>query len=181
MARYIAFLRGLNVGGHNVKMDQLRQQFEALGFTGVSTFIASGNVLFESTNGKAAELAQRIEQRLREALGYEVATFLRTDAEVGRIAAYTPFPDAASKEGDTMYVIFLRQAPDAETRKRVLALANDQDLFHINGAELYWRRRGSLLEATINDAELAKALGRAPTTSRNMNTLRRLAAKYPPA
>ena len=91
MPRFIAFLRAINVGGHTVKMDDLRQLFEALGFSGVETFIASGNVVFETTARNTKVLEGKIERRLREALGYEVATFIRTDAELADIANYTPF------------------------------------------------------------------------------------------
>jgi uncharacterized protein (DUF1697 family) len=56
MSRFIAFLRAINVGGHTVKMDDLRQLFEALGFSGVETFIASGNVVFETNARKVKAL-----------------------------------------------------------------------------------------------------------------------------
>jgi uncharacterized protein (DUF1697 family) len=181
MVRYVAFLRGINVGGHTVKMDVLRRQFEGLGFADVSTFIASGNVVFQTQEEGAdpAALEQRIERALRAALGYEVATFLRTDAEVAQVAAYTPFADLPVEPGDSSYVIFLRTAPDAVTGDRVSALSNERDLLRVGGRELYWLRRGSLLESTINSATFDRALGAMPTTMRNAKTLRRLAAKYP--
>jgi uncharacterized protein (DUF1697 family) len=177
VARYVAFLRGINVGGHTVKMELLRRRFEDLGFGSVSTFIASGNVLFEAEAAEPAALERRIEEALRAALGYDVATFLRTGSEVASVAAQVPFPDADARPGDTMYVLFLRAAPDETARRRVSALSTDQDLLHVVGRELYWLRRGSLRDSTINDAALGKALGAQPTTMRNLNTLRRLAAK----
>ncbi len=75
MTRYFAFLRAINVGGHVVKVDRLRQIFESLGVSSVETFIASGNVIFESTSKSVRILEKRIESGLREALGYEVVTF----------------------------------------------------------------------------------------------------------
>jgi uncharacterized protein (DUF1697 family) len=179
MTRYVAFLRGINVGGHTVKMDALKKSFEALGFESVSTFIASGNVIFEAGTGKAAALETKIEKALREELGYEAATFLRTDAEVTKIAEHNAFPKEPSKEGDTTYVTFLRDAPDAATRKRILALSNDEDVLHLHGAELYWlRRSGGLLGSTISTKQWAQAFGKGvPTTVRNLNTIQRLAAK----
>jgi uncharacterized protein (DUF1697 family) len=68
MPRYIAFLRAINVGGHTVKMDVLRQHFAALGFSNVETFIASGNVVFETTAKNTRTLEQKIEKHLRAAL-----------------------------------------------------------------------------------------------------------------
>ncbi len=79
MSRCIAFLRAINVGGHTVKMDDLRRLFESLGFTRGETFIASGNVVFETTSKNTTALERKIEKKLRDALGYEVATFIMTD------------------------------------------------------------------------------------------------------
>ncbi len=180
MTRYVAFLRGINVGGHTVKMDQLKKHFEELGFEKVETFIASGQVVFESDEKSRAKLEEKIEKALKAKLGYDVATFVRTDREVADIAAHNPFSKVTPKEGDRLHIGFLRDEPDAATRKAVLALATDEDRLHFHGRELYWLRRGPLLESTINTNELNKAFGKAPTSLRNANTLQRLATKYPP-
>ena len=74
MPKYFAFLRAINVGGHTVKMDYLRALFEALGFANVETFIASGNVIFETKSKDTNALQREIEKHLHQALGYEVAT-----------------------------------------------------------------------------------------------------------
>lgn len=107
MPKTIAFLRAINVGGHNVKMEQLRALFEQLGFDAVETFIASGNVVFETDAAPDAALEADIEAHLRAALGYEVATFLRTDAEVAAVAAYEPLPAVAMAEVAAFNVGFL--------------------------------------------------------------------------
>ena len=92
MFRFIAFLRAINVGrGRTVKMQSLRQVFESLGLSRVATFIASGNVIFEATTRDTKTLERKIEKRLREALGYEVPTFIRREAELAKIANYRPF------------------------------------------------------------------------------------------
>jgi uncharacterized protein (DUF1697 family) len=181
VTRYVAFLRAINVGGHTVKMEELRRHFKDFGVEGATTFIASGNVLFEDADADSPALERRIERGLHQALGYEVVTFVRSDEEIAAIAGFVPFPDAAPKPGDTSYVLFLQQAPDAAVRRRVAALSNDADLFRVHERELYWLRRGSLLASTVKDVEIARALGRVPTTSRNLNTVRRLAAKLRPA
>jgi uncharacterized protein (DUF1697 family) len=181
MTRYVAFLRGINVGGHTVTMDRLRRVFQDLGLSAVSTFIASGNVLFEAQREAPQDLERRIEAGLRQALGYEVATFVRSDAEIAEVAAYAPFPDAESRPGDTAHILFLQRAPDAATRGRVEALSNEDDRFRVHQRELYWLRRGRLSDSTIKDADLARALGKAQATARNANTVRRLAAKLWPS
>ena len=88
--KYVALLRAINVGGHAVKMAVLRGHFESLGFSNVETFIASGNVIFDS-RARPAALQKMIEARLQESLGYEVATFIRTTAEVEAVSKYQPF------------------------------------------------------------------------------------------
>jgi uncharacterized protein (DUF1697 family) len=176
VTRYVAFLRGLNVGGHTVKMDALRRHFEALDLAAVSTFIASGNVLFESDEDASA-LELRVETALKAALGYEVATFLRTDREIGALAAYEPFPEVVRREDDRQYVLFLKGPPDEGTHGRYLALGNERDLVHVYGRELHWVSRGPSHESTIKESDWSRAGAKAPTTSRNVNTVRRLAAK----
>src|SRR4051812_42161160 len=104
MTRFFAFLRGINVGGHKVTMDRLRKEFETLGLADVSTFIASGNVVFEADDGDGAALERRIERHLADTLGYEVPTFLRTGKELSRIAKHNPFADS---DGGTLFVAFL--------------------------------------------------------------------------
>ena len=84
MPKYIALLRAINVGGHVVKMDRLCALFESAGLANVSSFIASGNVLFDSKKAPAAVEAL-IEKTLKADLGYEVITMIRTAAEVSAI------------------------------------------------------------------------------------------------
>lgn len=148
MPRYIAFLRAINVGGHTVKMDVLRQQFEALGFSQVETFIASGNVVFETTKKNAGALEKTIEQQLRAALGYEVATFIRTLAELAAIAQYQPFPPAMLKTAQTLNIAFLADTLDLLAQKKLLACKTDIDDFHVQGREVYWLCR--LRPLTLN-------------------------------
>ena len=77
MPRYVAFLRAVNVGGRVVKMEALRRIFESAGLTNVETFIASGNVLFDSGSRSEKALRAKIEKSLQNELGYSVVTFLR--------------------------------------------------------------------------------------------------------
>src|SRR5947209_14978939 len=113
MPRYIAFLRAINVGGHNiVKMDSLRQLFESLGFSNVETFIASGNIVFETKRKNAHALEREIENGLRQSLGYEVATFIRTDAELAAIANYKPFSQSDLDGAAALNIAFLADGLD---------------------------------------------------------------------
>jgi uncharacterized protein (DUF1697 family) len=91
MSEYAAFLRGMNVGGHRLSNVELRARFEELGFSEVSTFRASGNVVFAGAREPVQELAAQIEAGLERSLGYAVPVFLRTADEVRQIAAHRPF------------------------------------------------------------------------------------------
>jgi uncharacterized protein (DUF1697 family) len=174
--RYVAFLRAINVGGRLVKMPVLKRIFESVKLAEVETFIASGNVVFTSST-QAARLEPIIEERLRETLGFSVVTFLRTTADVAAVAEHEPF-DAQLPPGARLYVGFLRESPAPATRKRLLALTTAKDALAVHGRELYWRCAVPSMESLVSGALLEKVLGQ-PATLRNVNTIRRLAAKYP--
>lgn len=170
--RYIAFLRAINVGGHVVKMDRLRSLFEALKLKNVETFIASGNVIFDTTSSDEAALTARIERHLEKALGYSVATFLRTPRELDRVREYEPFA-REELERHTLYVGFLQSRPSRGAQQKLDALRTTTDDLHVAGREIYWLLRTRFSESKLTGASLEKALGM-PTTLRNINTVRRL-------
>ena len=117
MPRFIALLRAINVGGHTVTMDRLRRLFEELGFTAVETFIASGNVIFESARRNGQALKRKIAQHLEKSLRYEVKTFIRSGAELAAVARHQAFPAAELEaEGVSLYVAFLPSPPTAPRR-----------------------------------------------------------------
>lgn len=179
MPRYIAFLRAINVGGHTVRMDHLRTLFEALGFSNVETFIASGNVIFDSKSKNTRALEKKIEAFLQESLGYAVTTFVRSTNEVGTIAGYEPFNDADPEaERNVVYIAFLSDRPGEEAKKKLLSFATEDDLLHISGREVYWLSRKKMSESEFSGARLEKILGM-PATLRNSTTIKRLGSKYP--
>ncbi|HEY4216488.1 MAG TPA: DUF1697 domain-containing protein [Gemmatimonadaceae bacterium] len=173
--RYIAFLRAVNVGGRVVKMDRLREIFETLGFASVATFIASGNVAFESGSTNVRAMERKIEKALAAALGYEVETFVRTPAELAVALAHDPFADGI--EGQALLLGFLADAPDAATCRVVADASTKVDDLRVHGRELYWRCHTRLSETAITAKQLARALGM-QTTTRNVTTIRKLIDKY---
>jgi uncharacterized protein (DUF1697 family) len=170
VARYAAFLRRINVSGSRIKAAELCAPFEALGLGDVQSFRASGNVVFDAPRAPAAK---RIEAALETALGYDVAVFLRTGAEVRAIAAHDPFPGA---KGGKLQVAFLQDKPSKKTRDGVLALASDADRLAFGARELYWLPRGGTQESQIDMKTLGKLLG--TTTMRTQGTVEAMAAKY---
>jgi uncharacterized protein (DUF1697 family) len=179
MPRLIAFLRAVNVGGHTVPMARLRKEFEGLGFTDVETFIASGNVIFTSRAANPAALEKKIEARLRAALGFEVATFVRTAAEVASIARYQPFAPGQIEKGAGLYVGFVERPLDAAAARAVMTFKTEIDDFHVNGREVFWLRKTRQSDSPFKYASLEKKL-KIRATFRGINTVARLAAKHGP-
>ena len=177
MTRYVAFLRAINVGGRTVRMDALRRLFETWGGSNVETFIASGNVVFETVRRSAESTERSIEDHVRKALGYPVLTFLRTVPELAAIVGHTPFAQDELDAGGTLFVGFMKCAPGPSVARAVAALRDDVNDFAIRGRELYWLRRSQLMQSISSGPPLEKLVG-SPMTMRNVNTVRRLAAKY---
>lgn len=169
MARYVAFLKAINVGGHVVKMETLRELFATLGFSGVETFISSGNVIFETKSAADKKLELKIENHLEEALGYEVGTFVRSVEEVQAISVYQPF----SKEGLVLNVGFMHEAAKASVADEFKSEVDD---FHVHGREVYWLCQIRQSDSKFPAKKLEKSAG--VMTWRNLNTVVRLAAKY---
>lgn len=176
MPKYVALLRAINVGGHTVKMDRLRQLFEELGFRNVETFIASGNVIFDSPSRTPQALERRIERHLHEALGYEVATFIRSPTELAAIADHEAFP-ASEVEKCSLYIGFAGSAPTDAARDKLIEARTSIDEFHVNDREVYWLCRKSFSESEFSGAKLEKTFGM-PVTIRNVTTVRKLATRF---
>jgi uncharacterized protein (DUF1697 family) len=178
MARHAAFLRGINLGrNRRVSGAELCSQFEALGFQGVATFRTSGNVVFEAGREAPAKLADRIEKRLAESLGYHLAVFIRTGSRLREIASHEPFPPAmvnASK--GKLQVMLLPAKPDTQTLNEVLASATEEDRLAFGDRELYWLPSGLMRDSALDLKSIEKLLG--PTTMRTKGTIEQLAAKY---
>jgi uncharacterized protein (DUF1697 family) len=178
MSRYVAFLRGMNLGDRRIKNEELRRHFEEMGYEEVATFRASGNVVFSSSRREAeSKLAQRVEAALDERLGYDVPVFLRSIDEVTAIAAQRPFdPKRLRKSKGKLQVSLLQKKPGAAAKKKALALTSDEDLLAIEGRELYWLPSGGLLESDLDLKAIEALLG--TDTRRTMGTIEQIAGKY---
>jgi uncharacterized protein (DUF1697 family) len=177
MSRYIAFLRAINVGrGRTLRMKTLRKIFESLGFSNIGTFIASGNVIFEARAKNVKTLEKKIEKKLKEELGYEVAAFLRTDTQLAEIAHYKSFPQAKIKAASEFNIIFLSSKLDQKLRKKVMALKTNTNEFRVHGREIYWLRRKERDKSTFSTIPFEKVLGKR-FTIRSAKTIQRMALK----
>ena len=176
MARYVAFLRGMNTGRRRVRNDDLCTCFEDLGLENVSAFLASGNVVFEAGSSSASRLEKTIEAGLESALGYEVKTFVRSAREVADIGGWQPFDGARlAKTTGNVQVLLLAKRPSAATSARVLELQTGEDRLAFEGRQLYWLPRGNLSASELDLRAVERALG--GSTMRAQRTMLRLSAK----
>jgi uncharacterized protein (DUF1697 family) len=180
MPRYIAFLRAINVGGHTVKMDLLRRHFEALGLDQVETFIASGNVIFASSARNTQSLEEKIAGHLEKKLGYDVATFIRTEADLARVAGHEPWSKTMIERAAAFNIAFLDRTLDQAAQRKLQTLKTAIDDFATHEREVYWLCKTRQGKSTFSNAVLEKTLG-VRSTLRGVNTVRQLAEKYAPA
>jgi uncharacterized protein (DUF1697 family) len=178
VSAYAAFLRGINLGpNRRIGSGQLSSMFEAMGFRGVNTFRTSGNVVFESDGGAAADLTAKIEKALADALGYEVAVFLRTADEVRAIAEHEPFERRLVEASDgKLQVTMLARKPTARVREAILAQSTDADRLAFHARELYWLPSGPMRDSGLDLRAIDKLLG--STTMRTKGTIEELVAKF---
>ncbi|MEO7996840.1 MAG: DUF1697 domain-containing protein [Gemmatimonadaceae bacterium] len=180
MPRYIAFLRAVNVGGRVVKMTQLKSIFESVGLESVETFIASGNVIFTSKSTSVPALVKKIEGALKHELEYDVPVFLRSDAELALIATrrHAVFSETEVSGAHSLNVGVMHAPLTAAAQKAMLTFNTEAETFRTHEGELYMLLHTPVTNSKFSITKFEKAIG-AGTTFRNMNTMERLAKKYP--
>jgi uncharacterized protein (DUF1697 family) len=169
--RFVALLRGVNVGGRSVPMGELRDLFAALGHTDIRTYIQTGNVLFGSTRGDTVALADEIRGAIEAEIGHRVSVVLRTPSELGRVLGANPY----ATRGDTapLYVTFLDGMPDAAACARLDAAVGSPDEFTVRGREVYvWCPTG--YGRTVLSNEFFERRLKLAATTRNWRTLTKL-------
>lgn len=140
MSRYVAFLRGINVGAHNrMKMAALRQMCAGLGFENVQTYIQSGNVLFESTEADIDVLQEKIETEIEKTFGYDVTAIVCPGDDLQALASNNPFAPEDGDETVKLYVTFLRDTPDEEQIQTLISAQTDAETFAVEGSIVYTR------------------------------------------
>jgi uncharacterized protein (DUF1697 family) len=177
MKKYIAFLRAINVAGRYVKMEHLRSLFESMGFTGVETYINSGNVIFSSDVDNPRLLEPEIERQLQADLGFEVPTFIRTDQELLAIDSYQAFTELALQSAVALNVAFLADPITDDNIEILSSLRTSIDEFHPNGREIYWLCKVKQSDSKFSNALLEKKL-KLKSTIRTVSTIEKIVAKH---
>lgn len=174
MNTYVALLRGINVGGKNiVKMEVLKRILSSLGFQNVTTYIQSGNVIFDAKTIKADKLSKVIKDELIKELGFEVEVFVLEGQEYKKIISNNPFKLHNNIEDEALYVSILSGEPNAEKINEVTAYKSNTDDIKIIGKTAYVFCSDGYSEAVFNNKFLEKKLGVLSTT-RNLKTVNKL-------
>lgn len=173
--RYVAFLRGMNLGKRRIKNPELCACFETVGFTAVHAFLASGNVVFESELPADAVKA-RLEAGLAEQLGYPVPSMIFTGAAVTAIAAHQPFGDRPPVPRGKQQVMFMQATPTGDAVRQVMALSTADDWLEIGERVIYWWPAGGLSQSEFDSKALERITG--TVTVRTKNTVERLTRKF---
>jgi uncharacterized protein (DUF1697 family) len=171
VARFVAFLRAVNVGKRTVAMATARQALEELGFDRVSSYVNSGNLLF-SASGRASAHEAAIRTALEDLYGFEITTFVRTAAQVRELVTARPFGDLAA--GHTHFALLALTRLTAAEKRAVEGLSNDHDTVVARGRDVHWLIRSKSTETTLGPRRWKEALPDNPTTARNTTMLAKL-------
>lgn len=174
MARYVAFLRAVNVGSRRVAMPRARAVLDDLGYADVTSYANTGNLLFSST-GPAAAHEGPIRAAMESEFGFELTTFVRTARQVRSLATDKPFGAVAA--GHTHFALLPLTALTATEKRAAEALSNEHDEVVVIGRDVHWLIRSRSPETTLGPRRWLAALPNNPTTARNTTLLERLAAR----
>ncbi len=174
MPRYVALLRGINVGGKNmIKMERLREVFGALRFENVKTYINSGNIAFDTPRTSDAKLSAQINEAIKKEFGFDISVMVRSTADLAKIVEGNPY---LGKFDDDKYlhVFFLDKEPTAEQIKLLMEQANDYEFITIEGRTIYYMLTISILDSSLGKGFLDRKL-KITNTARNWRTTKTIA------
>jgi uncharacterized protein (DUF1697 family) len=172
MTRYVALLRGINVGGRNkVAMPALRACCESLGHNRVVTYIQSGNVVFDAAKGTPARLARGLSDALDAMLGLRIDVVVRSAAELQRVTTTNPFP-TEGVDPTTLHVLFLASTPTAAAVEVLAATHFPPNEYVVRGDDVFLRAPDGIGRTRLPNFD--KVLGTV-ATGRNWRTVLTLA------
>ncbi|MFM9944974.1 MAG: DUF1697 domain-containing protein [Bacteroidia bacterium] len=174
MQKYIAILRGINVSGQKlIKMAELKIHLEELEFKNVSSYIQSGNILFESKNQNQKVLATEIENKIREKYGWDVPVIVKNSDELKTISERNPFLINRNEDFKKLYVIFLDDEPEMELIENFKKTDYLPDEFVLSEKTIYAFYTNSYGTTKFTNNYFEKKL-KTKATTRNWNTVLKL-------
>jgi uncharacterized protein (DUF1697 family) len=172
MATYLSILRGINVSGQKmIKMADLKALYETLGFKNITTYIQSGNVVFESKTKK--NLAALIEQKIKNTFGFDVPVIVLTQREMQAIVEQNPFLKEKNIELDRLYVTFLAETPLAENLTKIATYDYSPEVFVIKEKAAYLYCPKGYGNTKLSNSFFENKL-KVKATTRNWNTTNKL-------
>jgi uncharacterized protein (DUF1697 family) len=176
MGCFVAFLRGINVGGHIVLKEVLQNAFNTLGFQNVVTYKQTGNVIFETKDTNPQEIKIKIEDYLKRTLGFEVPVFLRVIPQLKEILTDDPFKNQNS-EGTSFLVTFLSAAPASSLLSLPATIPKSTvQILAVKGMEVFSVTHGGG-EGALPNPFLERKL-KVKATTRNINVLKEIVNKF---
>ncbi len=175
MQTYVSMVRGINVGGKKVKMNDLKELYKSLDFHDVKSYIQSGNIIFRTKNTKPSVLIDIIENKIDKVLDLDVKVLIRTKKELKNIINGNPF---RNEDINYLYVIFLSDIPSKKLIKDLninfdFNKKNESDKFCISEKEIYLYLPNGYGRTRFNNNFFEKKLGISATT-RNFRTVNKL-------
>ena len=171
--KYVAFLRGINVGGKNkIKMETLREKCGEIGFENVKTYINSGNVIFETTKTDGRQLAEQIEQAIESAFSVKIRVMVRSVAEIADIIKNNPFAGQFENDKD-LHVFFLDEELPLEKSQLLLSNNNEKEMFAVRNLEIFCLLRVGVLDSLMGKDYIGKKL-KVSATARNWRTINKI-------
>ncbi|HMJ07890.1 MAG TPA: DUF1697 domain-containing protein [Pyrinomonadaceae bacterium] len=174
MPKYVALLRGINVGGNNmIKMEALREVFSAIGFKNVRSYINSGNIAFETKKTSDAKLTKTISDAIEVQLGKKVAVMVRAAQEIDEIISNNPFVGQFENDKD-LHVFFLASELSKEQQELLATIVNENEKLETRGSTLYCLLKISIVDSFVGKGFIDKKL-KISATARNWRTVKKLA------
>lgn len=176
---YIALLRGINVGGYRpLKMEELREMFSGLGFDNVSTYIQSGNVIFEAPEQDEDQLANKIQDQIEATFGYKVPVIIYLSADLKEILEQFPFKE---KEGWKRYITFLSDQPSEEQTERLEAQSNNIETFQVGNRAVYVQVDKQIDKKPQFSSSFIQKQLNIPATNRNLRSVNKIVVLAAPS
>jgi uncharacterized protein (DUF1697 family) len=172
---FVVLLRGVNLGGHKMlAMADLRAALTRMGFSGVTTVLQSGNVVFQGAAIKTSSLETRVEKEIEKRLGLKADVHVRTAAEWLDVVAANPFTAEAKRDPGHLLVTFFRAPLDTSRVDALNAAITGPEIARADGRHLYMVFPDGI--GNSKAAPLVEKLLGARGTARNWNTVTKLAA-----
>lgn len=175
MAKFVSLFRAINVGKRQVKMEALKQLHEALGLTNVSSYLQTGNILFETCEATSNNLAQTLTSEFEKMFGFYSAVMVRSAAELKELETKNPFAHQGEKQAKWYLVMFLADAPDKEICENLLSNYLGPEEIQIIGKEIYIYYTQGVGTSKLTNVLIEKKL-KTVGTGRNWNTVAKLIA-----